>query len=53
MITHGGLACVFSPINLYGALVTGIMQSAGLQTNPGVIFLVPFVLNLAIGIVRP
>lgn len=51
MITHGGLACVFSPINLYGALVTGIMQSAGLPTNPGVIFLVPFVLNLAIGIV--
>ena len=51
MITHGGLACVFSPINLYGALVTGIMKSAGLPTNPGAIFLVPFVLNLAIGVV--
>ncbi|WAM12333.1 SLC13 family permease [Rhodococcus sp. JS3073] len=51
MITHGGLACVFSPINLYGALVTGIMKSVGLPTNPGVIFLVPFVLNLAIGVV--
>ncbi|MGM7648773.1 SLC13 family permease [Nocardia sp. JW2] len=51
MITHGGLACVFSPINLYGALVTGIMQSAGLPTNPGLIFLVPFVLNLAIAAV--
>ncbi|MEV0336550.1 SLC13 family permease [Nocardia sp. NPDC050717] len=51
MITHGGLACVFSPINLYGALVTGIMQSAGLPTNPGAIFLVPFVLNVAIGVV--
>ncbi|MEV0685556.1 SLC13 family permease [Nocardia sp. NPDC050378] len=51
MITHGGLACVFSPINLYGALVTGIMQSAGLPTNPGAIFLVPFALNVAIGVV--
>jgi Na+/H+ antiporter NhaD/arsenite permease-like protein len=41
MISHGALACALSPINMYGAFVNSMMDSAGLPTNPLVIFIVP------------
>ncbi|RQM35332.1 SLC13 family permease [Rhodococcus ruber] len=51
VISHGALACAFSPINLYGAFINDLMESVGLPTNPGIVFLVPFVLNLLIALV--
>ena len=51
VISHGALACAFSPINLYGAFINGLMDSTGVGANPLVLFALPFVLNLAIAIV--
>ena len=51
VISHGALACAFSPINLYGAFINGLMDSTGVGSNPLVLFALPFVLNLAIAIV--
>ncbi|MGV9866796.1 SLC13 family permease [Rhodococcus koreensis] len=51
VISHGALACAFSPINLYGAFINGLMDSTGVGANPLVLFALPFVLNLVIAIV--
>lgn len=45
-INHGALSCAFSPITIYGAFVNGLMNTAGYPTNPLVLFVVPFALNL-------
>ncbi|HEY5854361.1 MAG TPA: SLC13 family permease [Aldersonia sp.] len=50
VISHGALACAFSPINLYGAFVNGLMQSTGVGSHPLALFTIPFVLNLLIAI---
>ncbi|MBC2642433.1 MULTISPECIES: SLC13 family permease [unclassified Rhodococcus (in: high G+C Gram-positive bacteria)] len=51
VISHGALACAFSPINLYGAFINGLMDSTGVGANPLVLFALPFVLNLVIAVV--
>ncbi|MFC9359291.1 SLC13 family permease [Rhodococcus sp. NPDC057014] len=45
-INHGALSCAFSPITIYGAFVNGLMDSVGIESNPLVLFVVPFALNL-------
>jgi di/tricarboxylate transporter len=51
VISHGALACAFSPINLYGAFVNGLMAETGVGSNPAVLFAIPFAFNLLIAIV--
>jgi hypothetical protein len=51
VISHGALGCCFSPINLYGAFVNGMMKDFGIGYNPAVVFVIPFALNLLIALV--
>jgi di/tricarboxylate transporter len=51
VISHGALGCCFSPINLYGAFVNGMMKDFGIGYNPAVVFFIPFVLNLLIAVI--
>jgi Na+/H+ antiporter NhaD/arsenite permease-like protein len=51
VISHGALGCCFSPINLYGAFVNGMMKDFGIGYNPAVVFFIPFALNLLIALV--
>ena len=51
VISHGALGCCFSPINLYGAFVNGMMKDFGIGYNPAVVFFIPFVLNLLIALI--
>ncbi|WP_415972455.1 SLC13 family permease [Rhodococcus sp. 077-4] len=51
VVSHGALACCFSPINLYGAFVNGLMDSTGVGSHPLALFLIPFVLNTLIALV--
>jgi di/tricarboxylate transporter len=51
VISHGALGCCFSPINLYGAFVNGMMKDFGIGYNPAVVFFIPFALNLLIALI--
>jgi hypothetical protein len=56
MISHGVLGAAFSPVTVYGAFTNGWLQSAGLPSNPFVLYAIPLGLNflfaLAIFVVR-
>ncbi|CAN5410215.1 SLC13 family permease [soil metagenome] len=51
MVVHGGMTGAFSPISVYGAFVNGFLVKEGLPSNQLVLFLIPLVFNLLIGIV--
>ena len=51
VISHGALSCCFSPINLYGAFVNGMMSELGIGHNPAVVFLIPFAFNVFIALI--
>lgn len=51
MLSHGALSAAFSPITVYGAFTTGMVDDAGLDVSPLLLFAVPFGLNVLIAAV--
>ncbi|WP_433784347.1 SLC13 family permease [Actinomycetospora sp. CA-101289] len=51
MVVHGSLAGAFSPISVYGVFVAGVVEPTGLPFSPLVLFLAPFLINVAIAAV--
>ncbi|OZF25692.1 C4-dicarboxylate ABC transporter [Rhodococcus sp. 14-2496-1d] len=51
MLAHGAFAGALSPVNMYGAFVNGLVSSSGFTPNPGLMYIVPFVLNLALAVI--
>lgn len=48
MVIQGTTAGGFSPIGIYGVIVNGLSDSAGLPTSPGLLFLGTFVTTFAL-----
>jgi Na+/H+ antiporter NhaD/arsenite permease-like protein len=51
MIMHGSTAANFSPVNPLGAIVNGIVQRSGFQTNPLALFAASFAYNVVLAVV--
>lgn len=48
VLMHGMLSTAFCPITVYGAFTTGVVDNAGFDVDPLLLFIVPFGLNLLI-----
>lgn len=51
MVIHGAQGGGFSPISVYGGIVNGIVEKAGLPGSPATLFLSSLLFNLAIAVV--
>jgi len=51
MILHGAACGNFSPVNLLGATVNQVLERAGLQSEPTILFIANFGYNLVLGVV--